>query len=321
MSNSNGSHWSRAVGLVTRTLPFIGINAVVYGGFFFAGLIWFSFWGGLAFIAGKAGLGPVSAVLFFIGFGAGAGLVRFARRYILYMVKGAHIAAMTEILKGGQIPGGMNQLSYGQKIIQNYFKDVSVLFALDQLVTGSLKSLQRKVLRFASWLPLPEAAESLVRMVTEVVERSLTYVDEAILSYAIYQGDSNIWNSARHGVILYAQSFKPILTTAAKVWLLGKVMVFLLFLLFLVPAIGVMLLAQGHIGVQIVALLMTLVAAWGAKATFFEPFALAYTLVTYHESIAGQVPDYEWDQRLSAVSSKYKELVQRATNPTAPVAS
>jgi len=311
--SGNGSYWTKAVSLVTRTLPFIGVNAVVYGAFFFASLIWFAFWGGLAFLMGRLGLGTVAGVFIIIGFGAGAGLVKFARRYLLYMVKGAHIAAMTELLKGGQLPDGMNQFKYGQKVIQERFKDVTMLFALDTLVTASLKALQRKILRVTSWLPLPEGARSVIRSATEIVNQALTYVDEAILSYAIYQGEANVWNSARHGVILYAQSYKPILITAAKVWLLGKVFAGAVFAVCLIPAIAVMLLFQGHIAMQLIALVLALVAAWGIKAAFFEPFALAYTLVTYHESIAGLTPDYEWDQKLSAASGKYRELVTKAT--------
>lgn len=310
--SERGSYWSQAVSLVTRTAPFIGVNAVVYAAFFFASLIWFAVWGGLAALMGTLGLGAVAGIFVIIGFGAGAGLVKFARRYLLYMVKGAHIAAMTELLKGGQLPGGMGQFKYGQQLIKDRFKDVSMLFALDTLVTASLKALQRKILRIASWLPLPDGAQSVVRAVTEILNRALTYVDEAILSYAIYQGEPNVWNSARHGVILYAQSYKPILITAGKVWLLGKVFGFLVFGVFLVPAIAVMLVAQGHVAVQLIAIVLALVAAWAVKAAFFEPFALAYTLVTYHAAIAQQTPDYEWDAKLKTASTKYRELVNKA---------
>ncbi len=305
------SHWSQAVALVSRTMPFIGVNSLVYGAFFMASLIWFGIWGGLAFLFGKLGVGILSTVCVLIGFGAGAGIVKYAQRYILYMVKGAHIAAMTELIKNGELPGGMTQYEYGKQTIEKHFKDVSILYGVDMMVNASLRALQRKVLRLSSWLPLPESARDAIRAITEILNRALSYVDESILSYAIYRGEDNIWNSARHGIILYAQSYKPILITAAKVWLLSKVVGFILFIGFMIPA-GLVLVFVKTVPFQIIAVVLALVAAWAVKAALFEPFALAYNLVTFHHSIVGQVPDPEWDERLGAVSNKYRELVGKA---------
>jgi hypothetical protein len=311
MSESSQSYFKESISLLTRTLPFVGVNVVVYGVFFVLSLIWFGIWGGLAYLMARLGLGVVAVVFVIIGFGAGAALVKFARRYLLYMVKGAHIAAVTELLKDGELPGGMGQFQYGRQIIEERFQEVSILFGIDVLVNASLKALQRKLLRVTRWIPLPGGAKKAVGVVTEILNRALTYVDEAILSYAISLGEDNVWNSARHGVILYAQSFKPILITAAKVWVMGKVIGFLAFLFFLAPAVVVML-AIDAIIVQVVAVVLALVASWALKAALFEPFAMTYTLVTYHRTIAGQTPDPDWDERLQGVSSKYRELVGKA---------
>ncbi len=307
------SYSKQATSLVMRTVPFLGVNALVYGVFFVASVIWFGFWGALALLMAKLDIGIMAAVFVLIGFGAGAGIVKFARRYLLYLVKGAHIAAMTELLKGGALPQGMGQYEYSKQIVQRHFKDMSVLFALDTMVDASLRALQRKVLRVTGWLPLPEGAQSAVRMITEILNQSLTYVDEAILSYAIYRGEENIWASAKHGVILYAQSYKAILMTAVKVWGASKIVGFALFLLFLLPALVVIVLAKSYVVVQVVAVILALVAAWAVKAALFEPFALAYTLVTYHHTIAGQVPDPAWDERLSGASDKFRELTSKAS--------
>src|SRR5690554_4447479 len=155
MSTQNVSYWSTAVMLITRTLPYIGVNVAVYTTFFVVALLWFGIFAGLAFVTGVLLKIPVLPfILVFIGLALFGGLSKWAQRYLLYMVKGAHIAAMTELLKGGALPDGMNQFEYGQKIVKEKFKDVSMLFVLDSLVTGALRSLQRKVLRIASWLPL-----------------------------------------------------------------------------------------------------------------------------------------------------------------------
>lgn len=71
--------------------------------------------------------------------------------------------------------------------------------------------------------------------------------------------------------------------------------------------------------VQVLAVVMAIVAAWAIKAAFFEPFAMAYTLVTYHYEIVGVVPDAEWDERLRSVSSKFRELIGKAEENGATV--
>ncbi len=312
MSQRDVSYWSVAVSLITRTLPFIGVNTAVYAIFFVISAIWFGLWGGLAWLSGAVLKIPVVPYVFIIiacvAFG---GLLKYARRYLLYMVKGAHISAMTELLKGGDLPGGMSQYRYGRQVIEERFKDVSVLFVLDSLVNGALRSLQNNLLRIVDWLPFSDMFDGLVRLATQIMKRAMTYVDEAILSYAVYRDEDNVWNSARHGVLLYAQSYKPILITAAKIWLLGRVVGFVLFLAFLLPAIAVIL-AVSNVVVQVLVVVMAFVAAWAIKAALFEPFAMAYTLVTYHYEIVGQVPDPEWDERLRSVSSKFRELIGKA---------
>lgn len=312
---SNEGYFKQAVGLITATIPMLGVNMVVYGLFFFASVLWFLIWGGLAFLLSK--ITPVAAYICVIfALAAGGGLTHFAKRYILYLVKGAHIAAMTEKLMGRNIPGGFEQLAYGRKIIETRFKDVSMLFGLDVLITATLKAISRKILNIASWLPLPGGAKNVMEIAVKIVERSLTYVDEAILSYAIYRNEDNVWNSARHGIVLYGQCYKPILITAAKSYALGKVLFISIFVIFAGPAylISLLFAASDIVGIiQIFIFILAAIAAWLIQLALFEPFALAYTMVTFHREIAGKVPDPAWDQRLQGLSKSFKEIADKAT--------
>lgn len=309
-NDDHPSYFGVTTKMLTKTIPFLGLNVLVYAGFFFVGLVWMSLWGGLAWLTAK--FAPVIAyVCVFIGLAAFGGLWKFAKRYILYLVKGAHIAALTRMITGNPIPGGMNQISFGREVVESNFKDVSILFGLDALINGVLKAISRKIIRVTRWLPLPDGFDKAVRAITEIINRSLTYVDEAILSYAIAEGDDNIWNSARHGIILYAQSYKPILITAVKVWLVGKVFFIGLFVIFLVPAAFAAAAVQVS-WLQIIFVVFAFIAAALVEKALFEPFAMTYTLVTYHYTIAGQVPDPEWDARLKGVSDKFDELLEKA---------
>lgn len=102
MADSTPRYWSKAAALVRGTLPYIGVNAAVYAAFFGVSLLWFGLFAGLAwFFHSALSLPTFAVILVLIGALAFGGVLKWARRYVLYMVKGAHIAAMTELLKGG----------------------------------------------------------------------------------------------------------------------------------------------------------------------------------------------------------------------------
>ncbi len=305
------SYFSKSSALLLRTLPYIALNAVVYGGFFLASAIWMSIWGGLAWAF--SGFAPIlSYVCVIVGFAAGGGIIKWLKRYVLYMVKGGHIATLTAMLRGTDAPSGFEQIQWGKQKIEQHFTDVSMLFGLDTLINGTLKAMSRKLIRITNWLPLPDSATGLVRTATQIMNRSLTYVDEAILSYAIYRDEESVWDSARHGVLLYAQSYKPILWTAVKIWLAGKLFFVAVLVVVGIPAILLMMAFPNTAGLQLIGIALALFAAWAVQAAFFEPFAMTYTLVTYHYEIADKVPDPEWDERLQGVSTSFRELVGKA---------
>src|SRR5699024_8807764 len=103
--------------------------------------------------------------------------------------------------------------------------------------------------------------------------RSLSYIDAAILSQAIIRREANVWRSAVDSVILYGQSYKQILMTTLKIWVVGKVFSFVVFIGFVVPALVVGSLI--HDIAVIIAVVMAIVAARLLELALYEPFALA----------------------------------------------
>ncbi|WP_234572047.1 hypothetical protein [Rhodohalobacter sp. 614A] len=303
--------FGKAFKLLTKTTPFLGLNILVYGVFFLVSVIWFSVFGGLAyFFAERVEL---LAYLFFIVAVAGPySVLYFGRRYILYLVKGAHIAVLTKFYVNNELPDQKTQIAYGREIVETNFKDVSILFGLDQLIHGVVKRFTRRFVRIVDWLPLGGGATDVARWAAKIVERSLSYVDEAILSYAIAKDEENVWNSARHGIILYAQSYKPILMSALKVWFLGKAFYVGLLIILGIPGVIMMMLFDA-IWFQIITIVGVFLLTSLIIRAIFEPFAVAYTLITYHESIQGVTVNKEWDERLQSISSEFKKIVDRAT--------
>ncbi|RAL20989.1 hypothetical protein DL240_15070 [Lujinxingia litoralis] len=305
-----------AVSLLGATVPILGLNAAVYAGFFLVAVVWFGVWAAITFFVAK--LVPAAAwICVIIALGAGGFAWRMARRYLLYMVKGAHIAAMTEVLLGRDVPRGAGQIQYARDIVTRYFKDVSVLFGLDALINGTVKAFTGTFVRIINFIPLPGDFQRLIRIVQQIINRSLSYVDEAILSYAIARREENVWNSARHGIVLYGQSYKPILFTTIKAYLIGKAFSLAFFAMVLVPGLLIAtVVGKQAIEMQsIITIIAFIIAAVGGRLlelAFYEPFALAYTMVTYHREIEGKQPDPEWDRKLQSASESFRKLIGKA---------
>lgn len=309
-SHAEPSALRTSMKLVARTSPYLLLNLGVYFLFFLAVVLWWAVFGGVGGFFLNRDIALIGWVFLMVAFGGPWALLRIARRYVLYLVKGAHIATVTAMLLHSDAPRGGEQIRYGRDVVQRNFRDVSVLFAVDQLVAGVLRGVSRTVLRFVDFLPLPPGATSVAAVITAILSRSLAYIDEAILSYSIAQRSDNVWRSARHGVVLYAQAYQPILKAAAITWLVGRLLFFGVLLILALPAAAVVTTISSVAGQATIALAVLLLAL--TLLAVLEPFAMTYTLVTYHRTITGLEPHPEWDQRLQTASDKFRELVGKA---------
>ena len=107
MAQQSQSYMKQAASLLGKTMPLLGLNALVYFTFFVVAVIWFSVWTALAVLGATLIHGLVGLFCFIIAIGFGGWIWRIARRYLLYLVKGAHIAAMTDTMSGRDVPGGI----------------------------------------------------------------------------------------------------------------------------------------------------------------------------------------------------------------------
>lgn len=309
-SARNAPPFRTAVRLLTRTTRFLLFNLAVYGGFLLAFFGWIGVFGGLAAFFGPRIelLGVIFLLLAVMGPGA---ILAFGRRYFLYLVKGAHIAVVTKLLLDDELPDDRGQVAYGREVLRTHFRDMNILFVLDRMVYRTVQRFTRRFVRLVDWLPLGIGAGKLARWVAAMIRRSLSYVDEAILSYAIARDEPNVWKSARHGLILFAQAYPPILMTAVKVWILGRVVFVALLVALGIPAV-LLLLAYNAIWLQVALLVGVLVTASLLVRAVYEPFATTWVVLTYHYAIAGLEVDPEWDERLQSISGEFKKLSGKA---------
>jgi hypothetical protein len=308
---------SRTLGLLAQTYPFILLRMAVYFGITFAFIV--ATGGGAAIGYGVGHVSDDPTAFTFWGALAGFGVVAVAlywvREYFLYLLKAGHIAVMVELMQGRALPPGQGQISHAREVVTMRFGEANVLFLLDQLIKGVIRAITGLVGGIGMLLPIP-GLQGLLGFVNTIIRISLTYVDEIILGYNIKVGSTNPWETSRHALVLYAQNGKRMVKNAIRLTLMLYVLAFVIFLVMLAPMAALFYIMPGAIaGWSFVA---AIVFAWALKAAVLEPFAIAALMGVYFEVIEGQVPNPEWDRKLSEASAKFRELKDKALAAMTP---
>lgn len=303
----------QALGLMGRTAPFIVLRVLVYAGIAIAYVLVTGVGAGVGWGIGAFGdtdfQGGATVWGGVIGFGLTAGVLYFAREYILYIVKAGHVAVLVKLIDGEAVPDGQNQISYATDIVRDRFVQSNVLFGVDQLVKGVLNAIIGIVQGVASFLPIP-GLTNLVQLVRAFLKIAVGLVDEVILAHAIRTNATNPWASAQEALVLYAQNYPTMLKNAAWLTVITYGLAFVVFLLMLAPAAAIVWLMPG--GWSAAGLVFALIFAWAVKAALIEPFAIACMMQVFFRTTAGQRPDPEWDARIAGVSRKFTELKDKA---------
>ncbi len=298
-------YFGEAWKILMKTLPYVMVRMGIYGLIGIVAAIYL----GLLWLMAKA-FGGVGALLFLIGLGVLFGLLKLIQRYVLYLIKAGHIAVITEFIHQGKLPEHRGQIEYGKQAVTDLFKEVSVLFAVDQLVSGTIKAFNRMAVRIADILPIP-GVESLAKFAGMIVNYAVTYVDESILSFNLARKDKNIWESAKTGIVLYAQNWKPILTNAVGLAIINIVGLVVCVVIMLIP-FGILAAITTNETLKMFWLFLAITLGYGLKLSFINPFCLISTMITYNRAIEGQEPNIEWENKLEQVSEKFKELKAKA---------
>ena len=303
-----------ALAIMARTWPFIALRLVVYFGITLAYIVATGSGASVGYGVGHISTdpdGPLSFALWggIVGIGVVSIALYWIREYILYVVKAGHIAVMVHLIDGRDVPNGQDQIAYAQDVVKERFAEANILFVLDQLVKGAIRAITGLIGGIAAFLPIPGLG-GLVAFINTVIRLSLTYVDEIILGYNIRINSSSPFETARQGVVLYAQNGKTMVKNAVWLAVIMWGVSFVIFLLMLAPAAAIMWFIPGQLGGW--AFVLAILLAWAFKAAFIEPFAIACLMQVYFKTIEGQVPNAEWDQRLAEASSKFRELRDKA---------
>lgn len=300
----------RAFSIVMQTKPYIVYRATIYGAMVLAFAVFLGVVGLIGLVFGGA-----AAMITLVGCLVAAGILGLGRllgEYVLYMLKAGHIALITEIVENGKLPDGISQTDWAKERVTQYFKEVSVLAVIDQLVKGIIRVMNRTLFNVLTALPIP-GMEGAAKAGQRIVDFSLTYVDEAVIAHTFKTKNENVYDAAKTGIVLYAQCWKGILKNAVALTLLSYVFVFVCFLVFLVP-LGViaLLLPASMGGAKFGLFIFAVFLGFSLKWILFDPIACTATILTFLKACEGQVPNPEWEGKIEAVSGKFRELKDKA---------
>jgi hypothetical protein len=305
----------KALNAMRATAPFIAFRMIIYFGIGLAYVLGTGTGAGLGYVVTAFGDDPGSGagVGGLLGFGVISAILYWAREYLLYLVKAGHIAVLVKLLQGEQLPGGKSQIDYAQGIVRERFAEASSLFLLDQLIKGILGVINGLLMTVATLLPIP-GLQGLLRFVQKTLSLSLTYVDEIILAYNMRAESDNPWESSKDALILYAQNYKGMLKNAFFLMFIQYGLALLIFLVIIGPVTAIAgLLSEG---LATWSVLLSIVFAWAFKSALLEPFAIAALMQAYFKLIEGQQPNPEWDEKLTGLSSRFRELKDKAVDWT-----
>ncbi len=305
--------FTRGLGLMVQTLPFVLLRMAVYFGAALAYVLITGTGAGIGWGIGSLGDDGFRASATFFGGLTGFGIVAIVmywlREYILYMVKAGHIAVMVELIDNRPMPEGRSQIGHAQAMVRERFGEASLLFAVDQLVKGVLRAVTGLIRGVFTLLPIP-GVRQLVMILRAFLRVAVGFIDEVILAYGMRTRATDPWQSARTALVLYTQNYRPMLKNAAWITLFVYGLAAILFFIMLAPAAAISNLYPG--GMSAMGVVIAFILAWSVKQAVLEPLAVACLLQAYFRTIEGQAPNPEWEGRLEGMSKKFRQLKDRA---------
>jgi hypothetical protein len=251
--------------------------------------------------------------MFLIWLAATGALNFFLNQYLGYLIKAGHVAVITEAVTTGRVPD--NQVAYGKQMVKERFLTSNVYFALDKLVAGAVRQLQKLIEKAGGFLGFVPGMKYVTEIMKLFIGIALGYIDECCLGYTFLRKEQGAFKSAADGVVIYYQNVKKLLkdaavTTAIVVGLMvaAALISWGLFGL-LTRAFGWndTLLGWG----ALVAFAMACLLAWAIKKSFIDSYMMVKMMVSYMEVAPTTVITFDLYGKLSGLSTKFKELFNK----------
>ena len=316
-----GLQWNRAFTLVRQTSNYLWYRAMIHGGLI-VGILAYLMLLALVGVVFKAGAFWVLLGLTAI-FSAMVSLVSFVGEALFYRQRAGHIALTTEILSEGKLPDAISQVKWAQGRVRHYYGSTM----LPQVRAGLREAIRTVNVRVfdsaetipTAVLPLP-GLEGGTRLAQHLVNLSQGYIEDAAIAHAFKTKNENVFDAARTAVLLYCQCWKPILTDAVTLTLLGYVFTLSASLLFLIP-LGLFahfMVPDTDTTAHFILFATGAILGISAKWIFFDPVASASMIFSFLEEADLVTPDEAWDEVLEEASPAYALMKEKALHDIPP---
>lgn len=159
--------------------------------------------------------------------------------------------------------------------------------------------------------------KGLMNILNFFVDIILNYVDECVMAYIFLNEGQNVFKSACDGVVLYAQNWKTILKTGAKILLFLVVFVVLFFILFAGLFNGIFN-SNAEFATGAIAYLVTFLFVLVLKWAIVDSVIMIYMMSGYLKVAYGAQPSVDLYGKLEGMSKKFKELLGKSRDNPAP---
>ncbi len=306
-------HFREATGVFRKTLPFVVVRLGVGLGIGIATVLYFGIVAWIGFYLLEAG--TISGWIGIVGLLLAVGLFlaawRLAARYVLYLVKAAHIAVIAHVVETGEVPE--NQLQYGKAQVREHFAETSALFAVDKLIKAVLRQFNDAVVSVSGLFSLSSGLQRLIRLVGRAVAVAASYIDEAIIAHVFVSQEDDRWTAAKNGVVLYGQNWKPVLGSTLLI-VIGMYGIALGLFMALTPLAG----SLGTLSTTFE--LVGWVVVGGMVLTVYtgllKPWVKTVVITTFLIESRGDSPEDETAERIAGRSERFQELASKADGGT-----
>ena len=253
--------------------------------------------------------GTILMLMVLIGLSLSFGVYEFVMYYVGYMIRAAHIAIITTAVTQGQIPD--NMVETGKEMVKERFAASNAYFALDRLISGAVKQLQRVVGKIDDIFGGIPGVSAIVNFVQIFIGIALGYVDECCLGYTFYKKDEGAFKCGCDGVVIYYQNAKHLLKNAAVTSLIVMAATFAVWVIPFAVIGGIFSLLKWS---SMIAFFLSLMIALVIKVAFIDSYMLIKTMVSYMEVAPQTEITYDLYEKLCKISGKFKDLFNKSQN-------
>lgn len=300
-------HFGRATRIMGQTLPFVLLRIGIAVGIGLLAVVYFGAIAGIAWYLGGSLSTLILLAVFAVSLIGFLFIVNFLRKYVLYLVSAGHIATIAHIIDTGDVPD--NQLAFGKNKVTDRFVEASALFAVDKVIKSVLKQFNSAVISLSSLVNFVPALQNIIKVLRKAITLAGRNLDEAILAHMFIAEDKDNWTAARDGLVLYAKTWKPVLTTTVLIVLAAYV----------VSAVGAIIVSPlavvfesaspvGEAAGWAIVLGIVAVGYYG----FVSPWIKTVVITTFLIEAQDETPDSETMDFLESKASDFREVVENA---------